>query len=99
MVINQRVKDDLSILFFLMVRQTAGLADCLRNMTFGDRSGEELAGYTAYMKTELADAVVLISRFCDLLGLDYAEVVDLGWQRDEEKRKEWLRRHPGQRWV
>ncbi|KKN55153.1 hypothetical protein LCGC14_0585250 [marine sediment metagenome] len=82
-----------------MVRQTAGLADCLRNLSSQNRSEEELAGYVAYMKTELADMIVLVNRFCDALGLNPVEVAELGWQRDEEKRKEWQRRHPGQHWV
>lgn len=92
-------RSDLSVLFFLMVRQTAGLADCLRNLNSEDKSDEEVAGYIAYMKTELADIIVLVNRFCDALGLNPAEVTKLGWQRDEEKREEWQRRHPGQHWV
>ncbi len=90
--------EDLTVLLLLLIRQISGLADCQRHIITDDVSDEEFEGYRAFMKTELADVTNLVRRACLVLDLDVVQVTELGWQRDEEKRVSWLRRHPKGRW-
>ncbi|KKN11810.1 hypothetical protein LCGC14_1022630 [marine sediment metagenome] len=96
--LNMRRTDDLTIFLFLMIRQISGLVDCQRHIITDEVSDVEFEGYKAFMKTELADMTVMVRHFCRALDLDEAAVSELGWQRDEEKRIAWQRRHPGRRW-
>jgi len=97
-------KDDkLTLLFYLFVRQMGGLADCLRHIQGGKQNTEcdyaEYKAWVAYAKSELADVGNLVRKACDVLDLKYDEVISLGTLRDEEKKKEYLRRHPNATWM
>lgn len=85
----------LVLLFFLLIRQMGGIADCLRKMP--EDTSE--AGWRAYIQSELSDILTLTRRCCELLELDYKEVEALGLQRDAEKKAEYLKRHPSAWWV
>ena len=104
MPLRPMTRDDrLTLLFYLMTRQTGAIADCLRHIQ-GDKQNagytdEEAKGWIAHMQTELADMSYLIRSMCKVLGIDYDPTVIMGIRRDAEKRAEYLRRHPGAHWV
>ena len=85
----------LVLLFFLFVRQTGSIADCLRKMP-EDTTDK---GWIAYIMTELADIAILVKRTCEVLDIDYDEIVKLGFERDAEKKEEYIKRHPGAVWI
>lgn len=95
--------DKLTILFYLLNRQTGSIADCLRHIQ-GDKHGagyteEEAKGWIAFMQTELADTSWIVRRLCNVLEIDYNATLIMGVKRDAEKKKEYLERHPGANWV
>lgn len=89
-------RDALTILSLLMVRQASGIADCARNLVAAKGADE---GYRAFISTELSDTLVLVQRFCEELGLNFNELILMGWERHDEKRTSWQRRHPDRKWV
>ncbi len=95
--------DKLTLLFYLLTRQTGAIADCIRHIQGEKKNAEctdeEYSGWIAYMKTELGDATMIIRKMCDVLEIDYDGTVILGIRRDTEKRQEYLERHPGAHWV
>jgi len=102
MIFTER-DEALAVLYMLLTRQMTRLADCFQH-TFrlhkrGDSDGKLFRGYKAYAQSELADALWLIKRICDVLGVDFNETIELGVLRDKEKREEFLRRYPGEEWV
>ena len=104
MVIDPITRDDkLTLLYYLFIRQMGAIADCLRHIQGGKQgamySDEEINGWIAYTQTELADVSILVRRMCNVLDIDYDSTVVMGIARDEEKRKEYLRRHPERIWV
>jgi len=56
-------------------------------------------GWIAYITTELADIAILVKRTSEVLGIDYDEIVKLGFERDAEKKEEYIKRHPGAVWI
>lgn len=104
MTIKPITRDDkLTLLFYLLNRQNGAIADCLRHIQ-GDKQGvqyseDEKNGWVAHMGTELADTLAIVRKFCSVLDLDYNSIQVLGIARDNEKRKEYLARHPGAHWV
>lgn len=95
--------DKLTLLFYLLNRQTGAIADCLRHIQ-GDKqdteyTDEEVKGWVGYMQTELADTSMIVRRICNVLGVDYDATVVMGVVRDSEKKKEYLKRHPGAHWI
>ena len=104
MPLHQVERDDkLTLLFYLLNRQTGAIADCLRHIQ-GDKQGanytdEEAEGWVAHMQTELADISWIVRRMCNVLDIDYDMTLVMGVFRDAEKCKEYLHRHPGAYWV
>lgn len=104
MSLDPVTKDDkLVLLFYLLNRQTGAIADCLRHIQ-GNKQGaqyseDERNGWIAHTRTELADILAIVRKFCGVLGIDYDSTVVLGSVRDKEKMEEYLGRHPGAHWV
>ena len=90
--------EDAMLLLLLLTRQVGAIADCIRHLGRAD-TNKELLGWRGHMETELADIDSLNRKFCNLLDLDRERVRVLGTVRDTEKKKEYLQRHPGHRWV
>lgn len=80
---------------YFLTGKIGGIADCVRKIVFRG----EWDGYQDFVKTELADLSFLVRRFCQVVELDYGEVVRLGAERDAEKKASYERRHPESRWV
>ncbi len=92
--------DSLTLLFYLFIRQMAGLADCFRRVQRDHLFATgKLQGWRDYIQTELGDIIMLIERTCTLFDLDYEETRTMGRKRDAEKSKEYLKRHPEEFWV
>ena len=104
MPLSPMTRDDkLTLLFYLLNRQTGAIADCLRHIQ-GDKQNagytdEEAKGWIAHIQTELADTSMIVRRLCGVLGIDYDATVVMGIVRDTEKKAEYLHRHPGAYWV
>lgn len=100
-----QMEKDMMLAHLLLVRQVSGLADCFRIILKDGlfectpEAGEKLKGYTEYIKTELGDAEVIIQKICNMFGIDSQSAKVLGWERDLEKRKSYLERHPGNVWF
>lgn len=95
--------EKLVMLYYLLVRQTGAIADCLRHIQ-GDKQGagytdEEAKGWIAHIQTELADTSWIVRRMCNVLGISYDATLIMGVMRDTEKSAEYLKRHPGAYWV
>lgn len=95
--------DRLTLLFYLLNRQTGAIADCLRHIQ-GNKQGagytdKEAKGWIAHIQTELADTSMIVRRMCNILEIDYDSTVVMGVTRDAEKKTEYLQRHPGAYWV
>lgn len=95
--------DKLTLIFYLMNRQTGAIADCLRHIQSTKKNAEctdeELKGWVAHIKTELADMNMLVRKMGNTLDLDYDSIEIMGIMRDTEKKKEYLKRHPGAYWI
>lgn len=95
--------DKLTLLFYLMTRQTGAIADCLRHIQSTKQntecSDEELKGWVGFIGSELADMTVIVRKMGNLLGLGHDTIGLLGIKRDAEKKAEYLKRHPGATWI
>lgn len=95
--------DKLTLLFYLLNRQTGAIADCPRHIQ-GDKqsagySNDETKAWITYAQTELADILAIVRKFCTVLGIDYDATVVMGFVRDLEKGKEYSKRHLGAVWI
>lgn len=93
----------LALHYMLLTRQMTRLSDCLLHIirlhTQGDDDGKLFKGYRGYAQTELADVIHHVKKFCEILGISFDETVHMAYERDKEKREEFLRKHPGEYWI
>ena len=103
MPITKPTRDDkLTLLFYLFNRQMGAIADCLRHIQSekqGTEYTDEMNGWLAHIRTELAATSAINRKMCGVLGINYDSTVLLGTIRDSEKMREYLERHPGAYWV
>ena len=87
----------LTLLLYLLVRQVASLADCFRHLQRDkafDAASDDLAGWRAFVRTELSDITHIVKKACEIFDLDFDDVVELGEVRSDEKEAEYRKRHP-----
>lgn len=93
--------------YVMLTRQITRLADCLFHIVrlATQESGKhgsanlDYLGYRAYAKTELADVLCQVRKLCDVLSLNFNEILNLGIERDKEKKETYLKDHPKDEWV
>jgi len=90
--------EDAMLLLLLLTRQVGAISDCIRHLGRAN-TNDELLGWRAHLETELADIESIDRKLCNLLDLDPDRVRILGTIRDAEKKREYLKRHPGRKWV
>ena len=94
----------LALYYMLLTRQLTKLSNCFFHIMRLDfkpeKEREELfIGYRNYVQSELADAICLIKKICEILGISYIETENLGDKREKEKREEFLKRYPNEPWI
>jgi hypothetical protein len=93
--------------YMLLARQLNGLSGCLlhiiRMHTRAEQGGEKqrqlLKGYCLHAQADLADLIFQTKKICEILGLDFTETVKMGDARHEEKKREFVKRHPNDEWI
>lgn len=99
--------ESLMVHYLMLTRQCTHLADCLfhivRLATQKDGTHGSLhldyRGWRAYTQSEIADMLVQAKRLCDELDLDFIDTYSMGLKRDIEKRKDYEKIHPNDKWV
>lgn len=105
-IFNER-DEQLVVHYIMLTRQLTRLADCIFHIIrlatqLDGRHGSadlDFRGYKAYAQTEIADVICQAKRLCDILELNFGETVKMGDIRDEEKKAEYLKNHPNDKWV
>lgn len=92
--------DVTTLIFYLLIRQMGGLADCFRHIQRDDSILRgDIIGWRGIIQSELSDTLCLVRKACDLFDLDYGETEIMGETRDAEKKREYLARHPEEFWI
>ena len=102
--IKTELHEKLALYYMLLTRQMTKLSDCFFHIIRLDfkpeeERGELFIGYQIYAQSELADAIRVIKKICEILGLSYVETENLGDKREREKREEFLKRYPDEPWT
>jgi len=99
--------ESLMVHYMMLTRQITHLADCLfhivRIATQKDATHGSLhldyRGWRAYSQSELADVIMQIKKLCDILELDFIDTYLMGMKRDREKKEDYEKTHPNDKWV
>ena len=78
--------------------QVSGIFGALKHILRGTEEWDCRAS-TGFVKSEIGDLIVQTHLLCEQLGLDYAELEKVGWERYNESKAEWERRGFGDKWV
>jgi hypothetical protein len=105
-ILNKR-DEAIMVHYMMLTRQITHLADCLFHIVRletqpdGTHGSAKLnyRGYRAYSQSEISDAIVQMKKLCDILDLDFIDTYLMGMKRDDEKKKNYLETHPGDKWV
>ena len=103
-IIKTELHEKLVLYYMLLTRQMTKLSDCFFHIIRLDFKSEKerkelFIGYRVYAQSELADAICLIKKICEILGISYIETERLGDKREKEKREEFLKRYPNEPWT
>jgi len=106
-IIKTERDEQLVVHYMMLTRQMTRLSDCFMHIirlptqesgTHG-RLNLDFIGYRAYAKTELADIICQIKKLCKILELNFNMTLIMGLKRDEEKKAEYLKKHPNDEWI
>ncbi|PIX90831.1 MAG: hypothetical protein COZ28_01670 [Candidatus Moranbacteria bacterium CG_4_10_14_3_um_filter_44_15] len=56
-------------------------------------------GYKAFAQTEIADIIHQSKKILEILDLSFEETVQMGHERYEEKKREFIKRYPNDKWI
>ena len=97
--------EKLLLQYLLLTRQITALSDCIQHIIrLGNKKDDYInhqkyLGYVYYSMTELSDIYCQFHKMCELLGLDVEQTIKLGWARQEEKKKAYLKKNPDDTWI
>lgn len=93
-------KEEALIMHFLvMVRQMTELARCIEGILDEPDGEDRYRGWKGFLLTGLADTLYQAKELCRVLGFNFMETVQLGEDRNEEKRAEFQRKYPDRPWY
>jgi hypothetical protein len=104
-VIFTEEHEALMLHYNLLVRQLARLSDpilhIIRLYTRANPDNYQglRNGYSAFAQTEIADIICQSKKILEILGLSFEETVQMGDERYEEKKAEFIKRYPNDEWI
>lgn len=104
-IFNER-DEALAIHYMILSRQSAELSAALMHIFNLQTKQEpiedkekEFRGHRASAKIVLGDMLCQIEEICKILDLNFEEVKKIGSEKNQEKREEFLKKHPDGKWF
>lgn len=107
-LITTKKAEKLLLHYTMLTRQITAISDCLihiirLNQTHQPQKHKgqtlDIKGFKSYIQTEIADITTYCQKICNDLNINFEETLQLGQQREQEKKKEFTKKHPQEHWI